>query len=135
MRVLMLPLTLILAWMPLSTAFSATPKTFVGGDFKNEIAFDEPVSRAAGGSIHSFSTMVSESEEENYNERQVVGVNGSGELPGLTHFKNLPEEGYLNLASVEEALRLDDPDAFVDVILMETGDVDGDGLDLSLIHI
>ena len=47
MRVLMLPLTLILAWMPLSTAFSATPKT-LSVRILNEIAFDEPVSRAAG---------------------------------------------------------------------------------------
>ena len=32
-----------------------------------------------------------------YNQRQVVGVNASGEFPGLTHFRNKPEEGYLNL--------------------------------------
>ena len=63
-----------------------------------------------------------------YNQRQVVGVNKrSGEFPGLTHFRNKPEEGYLNLADIQYDIRQDDPDAFVDVILMETGDVDGDG--------
>ena len=86
MRVLMLPLTLI--WLDAAKygIFSHT-QDFCRRDLKNEIAFDEPVS-ALRAARSTFSTMISDDAlgQNLYNQRQVVGVNSSGEFPGLTHF-------------------------------------------------